>query len=216
MANFKPPSINDDLSYQDLSDRNLSNSNRSHYNLTGANLSGSDLSHCNLNGTNLQDARLYGASLKYATLCGTRLHNAKLSGADLCNADLTGAELVGADLRRCNFKNAKFSNTDLSDANVQGADFSGSNGLTEEAKRELKNRGAIFKNSVSRTQNLKWYVQFVIVPLTVACIGGGGIMGFLNQKQENCPKVQSIPPQKNLSPKTTSTNKAIIPNTNSK
>lgn len=219
MANSKPPSNNDDLSYQNLSERDLSNSNRSYYNLTGANLSGSDLSHCNFNGTNLQDARLYGVSLKHATLCGTRLQNAKLNGADLCNADLTGAELAGADLRRCNFKSAKFSNTNLSGANVQGAYFSESKGLTEDAKRELKKRGAIFKDSASRVQNIKWYMQFVIVPLTVACIGGGGIMGFLNQKQENCSKVQSIPSakstQKTLPPETTSTNKATIPNTKS-
>lgn len=218
MLNSQQPANNNDWSGQDLSDRDLSNRNLSHHKLVGTNLNGSDLSHCHLNGANLENACLYGVSLKYATLYGTRLQNAKLTGADLSNADLTGTELAGADLRRCNFKNAKFSNTDFSNANVEGAYFGESKGLTEDAKRELQRRGAIFKASVSRFPNIKWLMRFVIVPLAVASIGG--VMTVVKQQPENCPKDESVSvnksTQKTLPPETTPTNKAKIPNSKSK
>jgi len=208
---------NHDWSEQDLSSQDLSNKNFSHHNLTRTNLNGSDLSNCCLNGANLQDAHIHGANLTYATLCGAKLPNAKLNGADLRWADLTGADLGEADLRRCNFRDAKLRNTNLSGAKVQGALFQSCEGLTEDLKHDLKNRGAIFKDTTSRVHDIRWWVQFVIVPLAVASIGGGGVMGLLNNvnAKANCSPSQSVPSanctQPTPSPKTIPNNKAMTP-----
>ncbi|MEQ8541710.1 MAG: pentapeptide repeat-containing protein [Coleofasciculus sp. D1-CHI-01] len=90
-----------------------------------------------LNGATLQDAQLCGADLTEAKLCGAQLSDAKLTGADL-----TGADLTGADLRKANLRNANLSGINLSGANVQGAQCKGNTGLTEDAIRNLKKRGA--------------------------------------------------------------------------
>lgn len=120
-------------------------------------------------------------------MCGSQLPNAKLTGANLYGADLTGADLRGADLQRCNFRNAKLNETNLTEANVQGTRFDGSIGLSEEAKSALKNRGAILKDSRLNASDTKWWMQYIIVPLIIACLGSGGIFGIFNSlHKDNC------------------------------
>ncbi|WP_392533118.1 hypothetical protein [Nostoc sp. C117] len=65
------------------------------------------------------------------------------------------------------------SNTILNDVKVENAVFEGCDGLTEDMKHQLKIRGAILKNSASKAENIRWYVQYVAVPILVAFISGG-------------------------------------------
>jgi uncharacterized protein YjbI with pentapeptide repeats len=170
MSNSSP---NNDFSYQDLSCHDLSNQNFSHYLFIGTKLNGSNLSHCNFNGANLKDSQLCGANLTDASLCGAKLHNAKLNGANLFQANLAGANLTGSDLRCCILKKVKLSNTILNDVKVENAVFEGCDGLTEDMKHHLKTRGAILKNSASKAENIRWYIQYVAVPILVALISAG-------------------------------------------
>mgnify|MGYP001799834808 CR=1 FL=1 len=166
-------------SEQDLSGCNLSNRDLSSLNLTGARLNGADLSNTRLNGAKLRGAQLRGVNLTEAELYGTELANANLNGANLRRADLSGA-----DLRRADLRNANLSDTNLSGADVQGAKFKSCNKLTEDARRNLKDRGAIFQD-VLEVPDTRWWIQYVIVPLSVALIGGGGIIGIIGSGSLN-------------------------------
>jgi hypothetical protein len=173
--------------HEDLSGRNLSNRDLRNFKFIGTQLNGCDMSYAKLNGAKLPDARLCGANLTGAKLCGAQLPDANLNGADLRRADLNGAYLQRADLR-----NTKLSDTNLSGANVQGTKFGGSIGLTEDMKRDLRNRGAIFKDSAVGDNSplkadIKWWMQFVFVPLIGILIGSGGIAAIITASKNEHP-----------------------------
>ncbi|NES04743.1 MAG: pentapeptide repeat-containing protein [Okeania sp. SIO2F4] len=120
--------------------------------LIRAKLREADLSKAYLSGANLSGANLSGANLS-----GTFLFVAKLIGANFFKADLSGAKLREADLSRANFSGANLSGADLSGVNLSGAKLkdsevthtkfsSNSPGMTEELKRNLIKRGAIFED----------------------------------------------------------------------
>ncbi len=185
LKDFELPEADSEV---DWSGRNLSNRDLSGSNLTGAQLNGADLSNARLNGAKLRDAQLRGANLTEAELCGTHLTNVNLNGANLRRADLTGADLRRADLRNTNLRD-----TNLSGADVRGAKFKGSNGLTEDVKHDLKDGGAIFHQDMLGVVDTRWWIQYVIVPLTVALIGGGGIIGIIgSQKREHPSQPTSV------------------------
>jgi len=136
--------------------------------------------------------------LKGSEFCGANLKQTKFSGAQLedtvfIRADLTGADLSGANLRRANLRGANLpgadlTDTDLSQANVQEARFQGCTGLSKDAKRDLKSRGAILHSSNS---DMKWWVEKVLVPIAVALITSGGIFGIA--KVISVPKPSASP-----------------------
>ncbi|MBD2580140.1 pentapeptide repeat-containing protein [Oscillatoria sp. FACHB-1406] len=169
---------------QNFSGQDLSNRDFNHRDLAGMLFNGSDLNHAQLKGANLQDVQLCGANLTEAKLCGAQLPGAKLNGADLGRANLTGADLTGADLRRADFNRAELRDANFSNANVQGANFNGSSGLSDEAKLDLKNRGATFNHSV-HSPDVKWWVQFVVVPIAVAVLGSSGLFAVFVARQPN-------------------------------
>jgi uncharacterized protein YjbI with pentapeptide repeats len=77
-----------------------------------------------------------------ANLSGFDLRNANLRGADLRETNLSGADLSGADLRDTNLSGAN-----LRDAVIKNTRFGGNTGISEDMKLELKQRGAMFKDS---------------------------------------------------------------------
>ena len=170
-ANLSGADLRDaDLSGADLRDANLRDANLSHANLSGANinqetqisgkwrlvwkivnqgafsrdLNNADLGDAYLKDANLSGANLSGAYLRDADLRGADLSGAYLSGANLSGADLSGAYLSGANLSGAYLSGAYLSGANLSGAIVANALFGGSRGLTEEMKRDLEQRGAIF------------------------------------------------------------------------
>lgn len=184
MTNFQQSS-SDDFSQKDLSCCDLSYRDFNGSNMVCCKLDGSNLSFAELNGARLQEAQFYGANLSNAKLCGAQLSDAKLNGANLTNVDLTNA-----DLRRADLSNAKLIHTNLDGANVKGAQFEGSIGLTDDTKRDLKNRGALIRknNTGHEFPDLQWWLQYVVVPLTIAGIGGGGIVSLFHQQ----PSVKNL------------------------
>ncbi len=78
-------------------------------------------------------------------------------GSNDYHADLRVADLRVADLRDGNLRDGNLRGADLSDANLSDADLSGIQvektrfrnnlGITEELKKDLINRGAIFEDS---------------------------------------------------------------------
>lgn len=126
-------------------------------NLLGTNLSGVDLSGANLCRTNLRGAELDDADLSETNLSDANLRGADLSGAYLANADLSLADLHRASLALANLSGANLSGADLSEANLSNTNLSGAKlkdarfgknpGISEEAKLNLKQRGAIFEES---------------------------------------------------------------------
>ncbi|BAY62370.1 pentapeptide repeat protein [Calothrix brevissima NIES-22] len=195
------------FSHMDLNGHDMSNRDLSRYNIIGAQLNGSNLSNTKLNGAKMQNAQLRGADLKDAKLCGVQLSDADLSGSDLRRADLNGA-----DLRRANLANAKLDDANLNGANVQGAIFQASTGLTEDIKHALKNRGADFKNSSVvklDSVDIKWWIQYVLVPLIIAFIGSGGIIVTMlnaSKTEQQTKPTSTVEPttKQNLSPKSMS------------
>ena len=126
-------------------------------NLLGTNLSGVDFSGANLYRVNLRGAELDDADLSEANLSNANLGGADLSGAYLANADLSHANLHRASLALANLSGANLSGADLSEANLSNTNLSGAKlkdarfgknpGISEEAKLNLKQRGAIFEES---------------------------------------------------------------------
>jgi DNA-binding Xre family transcriptional regulator len=129
--------IGRDLSGADLSDADLKNAC-----LIGASLSGADLNDSDLSHAYLSDANLSGSYLSHAYLMLANLRGANLSDADLSDADLSGANLSGANLRGANLSGAN-----LSGIQVEKTRFSDNLGITEELKKDLIKRGAIFDDS---------------------------------------------------------------------
>ena len=117
--------------------------------LVGADLSGAFLSRAILEGANLVEADLRRADLGEANLERAYLEGANLRGAYLGEADLRGADLRRADLVKANLMEANLEGANLVEANLENATvkdalFQSSTGITEEMKRELESRGAIF------------------------------------------------------------------------
>jgi hypothetical protein len=106
-------------------------------NLRGINLSYANLSNAFLNRANLRDANLSSTVLSHAILNHANLYEADLSHANLNYADMKGAILYGANL----------SCAKLDSARVEGSRFGWNKGLTEDLKRDLQQRGAIFEDS---------------------------------------------------------------------
>jgi uncharacterized protein YjbI with pentapeptide repeats len=118
-------------------------------NITGADITGADLTGAYLVEAILVGANLTGAYLERANLTGADLERANLTGADLERANLTGADLeranlTGAYLERAYLTGANLVEANLENAIVKDALFHSSTGITEETKRELESRGAIF------------------------------------------------------------------------
>ena len=119
-----------DLSYIDLSEKNLSGMD-----LSEAILVGTNLMKANLSGADLSNACLIKASLTGADLTGATLVNAEMNGADLDHmnareADFSGAEMIQALMWDCNFEKSKFVlskliGSKLCDCNLKGADLRG-------------------------------------------------------------------------------------------
>ena len=106
-----------------------------------------NLSDTNLSDTNLSSANLFGANLSSANLSSANLFGANLSSANLSSANLFGANLSSANLFGANLFGANLFGANLSDAKVENARFGNNPGITEDAKRELKQRGAVFEDS---------------------------------------------------------------------
>lgn len=155
-------STSNNFSYQDWNGCDHKNKNLSNFILEGTKINGSDLSGCILNGAKLQ--------------------NAKLSGTNLTNASLRGADLRHADLQY-----TRLNNTDFSGSDVQNALFKGNTGLTEETKRQLKARGAIFDDSPSKSIDLKWWIRYALVPFLALLVGSGGIISWLEYWKKYSP-----------------------------
>jgi uncharacterized protein YjbI with pentapeptide repeats len=68
-------------------------------------------------------------------------------GSNDYHADLSRAHLRVADLRDANLRGADLSGADLSGIQVEKTRFRNNLGITEELKKDLINRGAIFEDS---------------------------------------------------------------------
>jgi uncharacterized protein YjbI with pentapeptide repeats len=130
-----------DFTYADLRGTDLHGLNLSRANLIGANLSGADLHWAKLGKANLSGANLSGAHLGGAELMEADLTKADLSGVNLCCADLRRADLSDANL-----SNANMGGTEIDGTTVEKTRFWGSQGLSDELKQDLQNRGAIFED----------------------------------------------------------------------
>jgi uncharacterized protein YjbI with pentapeptide repeats len=160
------------LNHANLIGANLIDADLSDANLNRVNLINAKLNCAGMHRTNLSEANLKFASLSDANLINADLRHADLRHADLMGADLSSAVLMDADLSDANLSGASLIGADLSDANLSGANLSGANlnfarlidvnligavvkkaqfgdnlGLTEEMELNLKQRGAIFKDS---------------------------------------------------------------------
>jgi uncharacterized protein YjbI with pentapeptide repeats len=148
-------------------------------NLRGANLRGANLRGANLRGADLREAKLSRADLSRADLSRADLSEADLREADLREAsldraDLTGAYLTGADLGKAFMMGADLREADLGEADLTGAylsavllskanpsgaklicvkvqntKFRDNLGISDDMKKELEGKGAIFGNSPS-------------------------------------------------------------------
>ncbi|NEN91889.1 MAG: pentapeptide repeat-containing protein [Okeania sp. SIO3H1] len=127
--------------------------------LRGAYLIRADLIGADLRGADLRGAYLSGAYLIRADLSGADLSGAYLIRADLSEADLSGADLSGAYLRGANLSGADLSEADLSRAYLSRAELeksivintkfsSNSQGMNEQLKQDLIQKGAIFEDSL--------------------------------------------------------------------
>lgn len=100
-----------------------------------ADLRNVDLSNANLTGINLSDAYLGNANLSDANLSHANLNYADMSGAIVYGANLSFAKLDGV--------------------RVEGSRFGWNTGLTEDVKRDLQQRGAIFEDSAGDRSPVK-------------------------------------------------------------
>jgi cell division protein FtsL len=125
-----------------LCEANLCEANLCEANLYKAVLYEANLSRANLSRAKLPGAVLWGANLCEANLCEANLSIASLYEANLCEANLCEANLWGADLSRANLYGANLSGTDLSNTR-----FGDNLGISDDMKKELEGKGAIFEDS---------------------------------------------------------------------
>lgn len=111
------------------------------WNFSQAELSEAQLSDAHLEQVSLSEAKLFYADLSYANL-----QYANLSHADLFDANLTGADLTGVNLTGANLSHANLTETILANTQVVDAYFEENEGLSDEIKLDLKQRGAIFND----------------------------------------------------------------------
>jgi serine/threonine protein kinase, bacterial len=109
------------LSYLNLQQANLSGGIFHQSKLTKSNLQGADLSHADFGRANLSFAVLKDANLGRAYMSYTNLEGADLRGADLSFAHLNYANLQGANLCGANLTNAKITEEQLSQAKTNWA-----------------------------------------------------------------------------------------------
>lgn len=138
---LKPEEVTDSESDERF---NLVFANRICGNLGGIFQTLKNLIHAYLSGADLRRA-----DLRRADLSGDNLRRTYLSGANLSDANLSDANLSGADLRRADLSDAILHRANLSNANLSGAIavnalFGETVGLTDDMKRDLERRGAIF------------------------------------------------------------------------
>jgi uncharacterized protein YjbI with pentapeptide repeats len=112
--------------------------------LIGADLSGADLIGAKLNDADLRLTFLRGAKLNGANLTDANLTCAYLNGAELCEANLNGANLTDVYLNGAYLTYAYLSGANLSGANLSGTIFGNNPDLSDAAKAEMIERGAIF------------------------------------------------------------------------
>lgn len=131
------------LDSANLSHACLKNARLSRTNLNRAELSSADFSGANLSSAKLSYANLSQAVLTGATLEGAFLHHTNLFGTCLRQADLTSADLRNADLR-----NACLQDTLFNKACVENARFGANLDLSEDTKKYLRERKAIWVKGV--------------------------------------------------------------------
>jgi uncharacterized protein YjbI with pentapeptide repeats/DNA-binding Xre family transcriptional regulator len=139
------------VGFENLKGASLREVNFKEANLQGVDLRGATLIEATFLKANLSGADLRGTDFSGAELCRANLSRANLCGAELCRANLSGANLSGADLSGANLSEANFSRANLSrielcGANIELARFGFNKGISEEMKRDLISRGAIFED----------------------------------------------------------------------
>ena len=112
------PGIHPDLSGIDLSEEDASG-----YNFSETNLREADLYQADLEGTNLKLADLRGADLSAAKLIGADLYKCIFEGAFLTEADLSGSYAGSANFRVADLRGASFDSANLTDADLGGANL---------------------------------------------------------------------------------------------
>jgi uncharacterized protein YjbI with pentapeptide repeats len=126
---------NANLTYANLRDADLIDTDFREADLTGAKLQRCNLTRSDLRGADLFQANLTKADLSYTLLVTTKMWSAKLSGAqlvgarlfraDISHADLRGVNMVGADLSEANLLAANLDGANLIDVNLSGASLIG-------------------------------------------------------------------------------------------
>ncbi|MEL4898597.1 pentapeptide repeat-containing protein [Crocosphaera sp. Alani8] len=144
------------LTMANLSGVNLNQSNLIESYLTQVSLVGADLIEANLMGAELTKSVLIGTDLSHANLSGCNLSKANLSGCNLSYTNLSWANLSYTNLTNCNFNNAilqrshlnkaNLTNVNFDDADVINAKFADNQGISDEQKNTLIQRGASFHN----------------------------------------------------------------------
>lgn len=124
------------LSYQNLSDVNLSGEDLRKVLFVNTNLSGSNLSGANLDGANLQNAEVCGCDFTGANLCRVyaihanfteaqmgkaKLTKARLSFSTFTDADLSDSNCDDAYFDFCNMCNTHFTRANLTEVNFENA-----------------------------------------------------------------------------------------------
>lgn len=95
---------------------------------------------------NLKGAELSGLVLDGVNFIRGDLSEANLRGSRLVDADMIFANFTGADLRNADLWGATLNETVWSGALVDQCHFGTGIGLTNEQRRDLEVRGALFDN----------------------------------------------------------------------
>lgn len=189
--------MNKNYSNQDFSHQPLTSRDFSHSDLTAIRLTGSNCDNSHFDGANLTEAEFSGASLNNATCSGTKFVRAMLVNATFRKSNLTYADFSGANLSRSIFDESILVGCNFQNTDVTETQFLNCQGLTEDVKRDLRKRGAIVKSfplGNQESKSWKWLVQSVLVPLVIAAIGSGGIVGLTSMQGPKClsPKSDNV------------------------
>ena len=206
--------MNSSDSSENLSNQNLANKNLRYADLKNTNSPGHNCDNSHFDAADLGQAELSGASLKNTTCCGTIFVRAKLINADFSEANLSSADFSEANLSRSTFDKSILTHCNFNNANVTKAKFINCQGLTEDDKRYLRQRGAIVKNFPLANQKVKLWkflARFVIVPLAITVIDNSGIVGYISIKKANCLPPESTKVVQNLKQANSNTSKGNIP-----
>ena len=145
------------LKYTDIRNSNFNNSDACNIRLYNCNFQGSSAKNAKVEQAKFKNSDLSKCRFDKATLCSSSFEDSNLEYSGLYRANLRGAFFRRVNLNYVNLQNANLERSFFQDVSMIGANLIGTEGLTIETLKLIKNiKGAIFNNISHLSMDSEW------------------------------------------------------------